>query len=253
MSVKYILGDIHDKIKEIETDSIDMIYTDPPFGTTENKWDKSLMWDKLFPQMWRVLKPNGVIVLYASIPFNYRLLKYETPKYHYVWKKNRPTGFFASKKQPLRCCEEIYIYYKKQPTYNPQMEGNDYRPTHYLKQNDYYGERNNLKGEKRIVSETEGHIGKYPLLFKDWKLRKYGSGITRSDEQIDYFIKTYTNKGDMILDMSCCNDFVGMRCKSLDRSYIGVDIEYREGDYEEYNQGGASPIDALTHFLESEG
>ena len=92
MTTNYIQGDIQDVIKTLEDNSIDFIYTDPPFSITNASWDKPLQWDKLFPEMWRVLKPDGIICLYASIPFTYELLKYETPKYHYSWKKNNKTG-----------------------------------------------------------------------------------------------------------------------------------------------------------------
>ena len=86
--IQYINGDIAEVIKTLETDSIDFIYTDPPFSITKALWDKPLLWNELFPEMWRVLKPTGTICLYASMPFTYELLKYEKPKYHYSWKKN---------------------------------------------------------------------------------------------------------------------------------------------------------------------
>ena len=86
----YIKGDIHEVIKTLETDSIDFIYTDPPFNSqTKAKWDTNLKWDLLFTEMWRVLKPNGIIALHSAIPFTYDLLKYEKPKYNYSWKKNK--------------------------------------------------------------------------------------------------------------------------------------------------------------------
>jgi hypothetical protein len=221
----YISGDIHDVIQTLEDDSIDFIYTDPPFSTTEAKWDKPLRWDILFPEMWRVLKPTGIICLYSALPFTYELYKYEKPKYHYSWHKSNSTGFFQAKYQPLRCMEEINIYYKGRGTYNPQMEGDTFYPKRYNKQKDkqqHYGRRDNIS--KSYTSETEGHTGKYPTTFKEWNVRKDGSGITRTDEQIDYFIKTYSNDNDVILDMTCCNNYVGDRCKELNRQYIGVDV-----------------------------
>ena len=99
--IKYIQGDIHDVIKNIEDNSIDFIYTDPPFSTTKANWDKPLRWEELFEEMWRVLKPNGIIALHSAIPFTYELLKYEKPKYNYNWKKNNSTGFLTSKYQGL--------------------------------------------------------------------------------------------------------------------------------------------------------
>lgn len=225
MSIKYIEGDIHEVIKTLDDNSIDFIYTDPPFAITHSKWDKALEWDKLFPEMWRVLKPNGVICLYASIPFTYELLKYETPKYHYSWCKNNKTGFFAAKYQPLRQIEEIFIYYKKRGTYNPQMVGNERHPKRNVKYggvNAYWGEEGSKK--ENTYNEEEGHNGRFPTTFKNWDIRKDKTGITRTDEQIDYFIKTYSNENDTILDMTCHTKFVGNRAKELNRNYLGVDL-----------------------------
>jgi DNA modification methylase len=233
MTTKYIQGDIHEVIKTLEDNSIDFIYTDPPFGTTQCEWDKPLQWKELFNDMWRVLKPNGIICLYASIPFTYELLKYQTPKYHYSWKKNTKTGFLQSKNQPLRQIEEIFIYYKKKGTYNPQMEGDTFYPKRNVKigteEHKYWGVRHNIKtdlqGKKSYLVKGEGHTGKYPTTHKEWNTRKCNTGITRDDEQIDYFIKTYSNEGDTILDMTCHNNYVGDRCVLLNRNYIGVDIK----------------------------
>ncbi len=223
---QYIQGDIHDIIKTLDDDSIDFIYTDPPFATTQAKWDKPLNWKTLFSEMWRVLKPKGTIALYSSIPFTYELLQYEKPKYHYSWKKNNSTGFFQAKYQPLRNMEEINIYYKKRGTYNPQMVGDKFVKKRNVKvggKNGYWGDKLIDKDNEYI--ENEGHTGKYPTTFKEWNIRKDDSGITRTDEQIDYFIKTYTNEDDTVLDMTCHNNYVGDRCEHLNRNYIGVDLK----------------------------
>ena len=230
--INYIQGDIHNVISTIEDDSIDFIYTDPPFGTTKAEWDKPLDWASLFPEMWRVLKPTGIICLYASIPFTYELLRYEKPRYHYNWKKNNKTGFLQAKHQPLRQMEEIFIYYKKRGTYNPQMVGDEFYQKRNVKigseKHQYWGIRDNIKkdlqSKKSYLVEGEGHVGKYPTTFKEWPIRKDNTGITRTDEQIDYFIKTYTNEEDTILDMTCHTKYVGSRCEELNRHYIGVDL-----------------------------
>jgi len=227
---KYIKGDIHDVIKTLDDNSINFIYTDPPFGTTSSKWDIPLRWDELFPQMWRVLKPNGIICLYASMPFTYELLKYETPKYHYSWCKNNKTGFFQAKYQPLRQMEEIFIYYKKRGTYNPQMVGDTYKAKRNVKvggRNGYYGDALKDKENEYVAKDGDGHTGLYPTTFKNWNIRKDKTGITRTDEQIDYFIKTYSNEEDTILDMTCHNNYVGDRCQELKRKYIGVDLDLK--------------------------
>ncbi len=225
--IQYIQGDIHEKIKELEKNSIDFIYTDPPFATTRATWDISLDWSKLFVEMWRVLKPKGIIALHSAIPFSYDLIKYEKPKYHYTWLKNNSTGFLTTKYQPLRNIEEVFIYYKKAGTYNPQMIGDKFvnkRNVKFGGQNAYWGEEGVNKKNEYI--DSEGHKGKYPTTFLEYPIRKgQGNGITRCDDMIDYFIKTYSNEGDTILDMTCHNKIVGERSELLKRNYIGIDLE----------------------------
>ena len=223
--IEFKQGDIHDVIKTIDDNSIDFVYTDPPFGTTCASWDKGLNWEELFPEIWRVLKPNGIICLYASMPFTYELLRYEKPKYHYTWIKNNSTGFLQAKNQPLRRNEEIFIYYKKKGTYNPQMEGDVFYPSRKVQIGSqpqlYWGKRK----EKDEMVKAGGHTGKYPTTFKEWKVRRDNTGITRDDKQIDYFIKTYSNENDTVLDMTCHNNYVSVRCEHLNRNYIGIDLE----------------------------
>jgi len=214
----FINGDIHKVIKELEDNSIDFIYTNPPYGTTEKEWDKPLDWINLWPDMWRVLKPNGVIALHASIPFTYTLLETQRPKYHYIWKKNNSTGFFRAKLAPLRTTEEIFIYYQKaKHTYNPQMIGNQIiKKRKKFTKSGYYGSRIG-------TFKDDIQIGKYPTNLLDFKIEIRG-GKTIPKKMVEFFIKTYSNENDTILDMTCCNKFVGNIATELKRQYIGVDI-----------------------------
>lgn len=215
-----ITGDIHNEILKIKTDSINLIYTNPPYNTTENEWDKPLNWKFLFEQMWRVLKPDGIIILHSSIPFTYDLIEVEKPKYHYIWIKEKPTNFFHAKKQPLRIQEEILVYYKKKHTYNPQMIGNEFIKKGTAGKSNYYGSR----GENKKNKIEEGHYGKYPnnVLYYPRHIRGFS---TRPDELVDYFIKTYSNENDTILDITCYNALTGHRAKKLNRKYIGIDLQ----------------------------
>ena len=222
MTTEYIKGDIHKEILKLKKNSIDFIYTNPPFGTTQAKWDNPLNWKILFPEMWRILKPNGTIALHCSKPFTYDLLQYQKPKYNYSWKKNNSTNFFHAKKQPLRKMEEILIYYKKPGTYNPQMIGDKIIKTTAAKNNGqlYYGKRNhNIK--------KGFHKGYYPTDFLEFKI-KPRDGKTISDEMIEFFIKTYSNEGDTVLDMTTCNNVVGDVVKKLKRKFIGIDINLND-------------------------
>ena len=219
--MELIQNNIHDQIKLFDDNTFDMIYTNPPYGTTENKWDKPLNWKILFPEMWRVLKPNGVIVLHCSMPFTYELIQCEKPKYHYIWIKNNSTNFFKAKQQPLRKQEEILVYYKKQPTYNPQMVGDKVYKTDTAGKSKYFGSRGEAKKPTGI------HTGKYPTNVLNYDIHVRGFS-TRPDAMVDFFIKTYTNENDKILDLTCYNALTGFRCKELKRNYVGVDLNRHE-------------------------
>tara|TARA_R110000787_G_scaffold188630_1_gene300346 strand:+ start:42 stop:734 length:693 start_codon:yes stop_codon:yes gene_type:complete len=224
--IDYIEEDIHTAILKLPDNTFDFLYTSPPYGITNAGWDKPLNWEMIFPEMWRILKPNGIIVLHASMPFTYELLKYEKPKYHYSWKKNTSTNFMKAKLQPLRNIEEILVYYKKPGTYNPQMKGDQIIKKDYYKdssKNSYLGKRDNIT--KTHISETETHTGKYPTTLLEYKIRKDGTGINRTDEMMDFFIKTYSNENNNILDITCHNNYLGDRCKILNRNYLGIDIK----------------------------
>tara|TARA_R100000654_G_scaffold28643_1_gene53268 strand:- start:538 stop:1248 length:711 start_codon:yes stop_codon:yes gene_type:complete len=232
--MNFIQGDIHDVIKTIETDTIDCIYTNPPFGITGASWDKGLRWDELWDEIWRILKPNGSVILHCSMPFTFDLVASQRKyfKYHYIWKKNIATNFFLAKHQPLRIHEEVCVFYKKQPTYNPQMKGDKFhkkRNVIYGGQNKYYGD---CKVEDGWGEETDegGHKGRYPNTMLEYDIRKAKikdkkSASTRPDEMVDFFIKTYTNEGDTIFDLTCYDGLTGKRCEILNRKYIGVDIK----------------------------
>lgn len=213
----YIKGDIHEVIKTIETGSVDLIYTNPPFGITNKDWDTPLKWEELWIEIWRVMKPKGIVVLHASMPFSYTLIKSQTPKYHYCIKKNSSTGFLNSKSQPLRNTEELYVFYKNAGTYNPQMVGNETRQNRVKKNpSSYWGRQNTER-------EAKPYKGAYPTTSIDMNLVVRG-GKTVSDDLIDYVIKTYSNEGDVVLDMTTHNQVVGDRVELLNRIFIGVDL-----------------------------
>ena len=123
MNIDLRLGDCLELMKEIPSESIDAIITDPPYGTTSCKWDSVIPFDLMWAEINRVIKPNGAIVLFGSEPFSSLLRVSNIKNYKYDWKyrKQQGTGFLNAKKQPLRDSEDICVFYKKQPTYNPQM------------------------------------------------------------------------------------------------------------------------------------
>ena len=216
----YIIGDIHDKIKDLEDNSIDLIYTNPPFATTNKSWDKPLRWEELWVEMDRVLKSTGVVLLHSAIPFTYDLIRIRKPKYNYIWIKSNPTNFFQAKKQPLRQIEEILVYYKGKHTYNPQMKGDDvvkFKRTNNYEGDNYYGNQ---------TPNESNHIGRYPTTYLGTFKRILQKKSPKSihDDIMIRMIKTYSNEDNQILDMTCCNKNLGKLATDLKRKYIGIDI-----------------------------
>ena len=121
-------GDCLERMKEIPDGSVDLILTDPPYGTTACKWDSVIPLEPMWEQLKRVIKPSGAIVLFGSQPFTSVLVSSNLKmfKYCWVWEKGKGTGFLNAKKQPIRCLEDVTVFYGKQPSYNPQglVEGN---------------------------------------------------------------------------------------------------------------------------------
>jgi len=115
-------GDCLERMKEIPDGSVDMILTDPPYGTTACKWDSIIPLEPMWEQLKRIIKPNGAIVMTASQPFTTTLIASNMKmfKYCWVWKKSKPTGHLNAKKQPLKIYEDVVVFYLKQCAYNPQ-------------------------------------------------------------------------------------------------------------------------------------
>lgn len=121
--IKLICDDCLNAMQNIPNKSIDMILCDLPYGITKNKWDIIIPLDKLWEKYKKIIKDNGVIVIFSQLPFTEELVKSNIKmfRYEWIWKKTMSTGFLNAKKMPLKAHENILIFYKKLPTYNPQM------------------------------------------------------------------------------------------------------------------------------------
>lgn len=239
-----ILGDCLDKMTVIEDKSIDMILCDLPYEVTaRNAWDIIIPFDKLWQHYKRVAKDNAAIVLTATQPFASKLVlsNLEWFKYEWVWRKQQGTGFLNAKKQPLRNHEQILIFYKSQPTYNPQFtEGKPYT----CKQG-----RESLNYGKITPNHiTENNGTRYPLTVMDCKYDKNKLHPTQKPLALfEYLIKTYTNEGDTILD-NCAGSFTTfVACDNLNRRCICIEKE------EKYFQLGLNRINENRKILNNNG
>lgn len=227
---KIYLGDCLDVMENIESETIDMILCDLPFGTTQNKWDYIIPLDKLWEQYNRIIKKNGAIVLFAQSPFNITLgySNIKNLKYEWIWEKSKATGFLNSKKMPLKAHENILVFYKNPPSYNPQfIYAEPYNKGIRKKQDkeDTYGEYEQ--------TEVKSDGKRYPrdvLYFKTAESEgKTYHKTQKSLELYKYFINTYTNEGDLILD-NCCGSGTIKVAKTINRNYIGIEKEQNSFD-----------------------
>ena len=226
-------------IENMDSDSVDLIYFDPPFNITATKYDEiPLQWDLLWTEMWRVLKPDGAVVIHSSHTFTYELIFTQRKHYRYNWYWNKdccPTGHLWSKKQPMRVVEEICVFYKKHGTYNPQMTKREVplKVKGHTNDSHYYG--------KQSSCEDTTYTHRYPVHNLKFKRRKHKYS-TRPVSLCEYIIKTYTNEGEMVLDLTCSDGQSAIACRNLQRDYIGIDIEPKHIDDAKTNYAKDSDI-----------
>lgn len=214
-------GDCLELMKEIPDGSIDLILCDLPYGTTKNKWDCVLPLDKLWEQYDRIIKKDGAVLLFAQTPFDkvlgsshIRALKYE-----WIWTKTEATGFLNAKKMPLKAHENILVFYKTLPTYNPQFSTG--KPYRYKKENISSSNYGDSHGTDLI--ENDGK--RYPQSVVQFKKDKGLHPTQKPVSLLEYLIKTYTNPGETVLDNCMGSGSTGVACINTGRRFIGMEID----------------------------
>ena len=234
-------------MKEIPDGCIDMILCDLPYGTTQNKWDSVISLPLLWAQYERIIKDDGAIVLTAAQPFTSYLIvsNIENYKYCWVWDKvNRPTGHLNAKIQPMRQTEDIVIFYKNQPVYNPQMtQGKPYKATG-SKKSDNYG--------SQIATTTNCEDGlRYPRNLISIKADERGEHgrihpTQKAVALFEYLIKTYTNENELILDNCAGSGTTAIAAINTNRKFVL--IEQDENYFNLANERIANHIKPLVEW-----
>ena len=232
-------GDCLEVMKTIESGSIDAIITDPPYGTTACKWDSVIDFDLMWEQLNRIIKPNGAIVLFGSEPFSSALRMSNIKNYKYDWKwiKNIPSNFLNAKKQPLRAYEDVLIFYKKPPTYNPVLTD---KPKSNIRSNSI----DVVNENKGVVGDVRKHYKRnqfreipldksYPLNIINIKCIPKRHRVHATQKPVvlmEYLIQTYTNENETVLDFTMGSGTTMLACKNLKRNGIGIEQDAKYFD-----------------------
>lgn len=221
-------ADCLEKMKDIKDKSIDMILCDLPYGTTaRNKWDSIIPFPMLWKQYNRIIKDNGVIALWSQMPFTAQLVMSNLNMFRYEWvvEKTSATGFLNAKKMPMKAHENVLIFYKKLPTYNPQMTHGHTRKVskaehkvNCKKTTDY--------GEHGLT--TYDSTDRYPRDVLTFKWDKQKSNLHPTQKPVallEYLIKTYTNEHETVLDNCMGSGSTGVACINTNRKFIGIELD----------------------------
>ena len=216
-------GDCLELMKDIPDKSIDLILCDLPYGTTQNKWDAVVPFDKLWMQYNRIIKDNGAIVLFGDEPFSSALRTSNQKMYRYdwYWIKNTTTGYMNAKKMPMKKIETISVFYKHLPTYNPQGLIELDKP----KINKNGG---NITCYNKPPYEGTSKYTNYPTnILDNFVMPKAGRyhPSQKPTELLEYLIKTYTNEGDTVLDNCMGSGSTGEACLNTNREFIGMELD----------------------------
>lgn len=204
--------------------SIDMILCDLPYGTTGCYWDNLLPFEDLWKAYDRIIKQDGVIVLTAAQPFTTKLIESNIKdfKYCWYWLKNQITGYPFAKYQPLRCVEDICVFYKKRCGYNPQGLKERKEPISVIKRLKPDG----IYGSDSLNKPHKSRYTNYPRQTLEFKCQRDGLHPTGKPVALfEYLIKTYTNKGDVVLDNCIGSGTTAIAAINTDRKYIGFEID----------------------------
>lgn len=221
--------DCLDGMQDIPDGAIDMVLSDWPYGTTQCSWDIPLDLPEVWKQLGRIVKPNGAIVLFSAQPFTTDLINSNRKMFRYeiIWQKTQAQGFLNANRAPLRAHENILVFYKRLPTYNPQKTRVDRKDIGRVRVENPM--RSKQYREMQRTEYVEQGL-RYPtdvVEFSNWNGSLFGNTKNAAKHPtqkpvplLEYLIKTYTNPGDTVLDNCAGSGTTGEACINTDRNYI---------------------------------
>lgn len=228
MQINLIKGDCLEKMRDVPDKSIDMILCDLPYEVSAEKWDTKIDLTLLWEQYKRIIKDNGVIVLTATNPFASELVmsNKEWFKYEWIWDKEQGTNQFLKDYQPLRKHEQILVFYKNKPAYNPIMVKSWRREIKIRQETN--DKITGVESKEKTSYDSKGY--KYPTTIlpinrPHWREGRYHS-CQKPTLLMQYLIETYTNKGDLVLDNCMGSATTGIACLNIGRNFIGIELDY---------------------------
>ena len=225
--IELIQGDCLEKMKDIPDESVDMVMTDPPYGTTACKWDSIIPLEPMWEQLKRVIKPNGAIVMTASQPFTTTLIASNMKmfKYCWVWEKDGGSNFATVKYQPMKEHEDVIVFGIGKTTYNQikqerigSRKGKKTKTIDSGRKNSVYGTQEG--GKKLDVAEL-----RCPRSIQRFTRERGLHPTQKPVALMEYLIKTYTNEGETVLDFTCGSGTTGVACVNLNRNFIGIELD----------------------------
>lgn len=218
-------GDCLELMDHIPNKSVDMILADLPYGTTACSWDEIIPFEPLWSHYKRIVKDNGVIVLFGSEPFStkLRMSNLDWYKYDWVWNKKKSGNIFLMKYQPSKITEDILVFSKGKHLYKPIMEKRD-----TIKTSKNYGTGESLGGDGSVENTLYTYTHKYPqnlLVFSNANQKNKKHPTQKPVKLLEYLIKTYTNKSMLVLDNTMGSGSTGVACRNLNRNFIGIELD----------------------------
>lgn len=223
-------GDCLERMKEIPDGSVDMVLTDPPYGTTACKWDSIIPLEPMWEHLKRVIKPSGGIIIFGSEPFSsfLRISNLEDYKYDLYWKKEKPTNFLQLKRRFGKSTEVISVFYTRQCTYNPQKYKVEHRVINKPSATNAKFNSITTATSGSSIKPYQDDGTRFPNNVLEFNREKLGSTVHPTQKPVtlmEYLIKTYTHESETVLDFTMGSGTTGVACKNLNRKFIGIEMD----------------------------